>query len=251
MPNITITFNSDEVSLATSVLQFIDGNNPLASKPLQSAEACTTKQIAGQAARLGLKQTTDVEPIISPKSDKPSTTSAASSGKITYKVVRAALADAKKEHGEEFVMVVLQNSGGEDEGTLLKTLNAMGKDKFATIMENLEAALSRASDKITDTQASEEPVKGASMFDETDAKAEATEADDLSDDLDDDLDDDLGEETAATIDPEAVVKAVRAFAKLKSSDEAKAAMKAVGAKNTRAIPDLSQAKLAELLKLVA
>lgn len=138
---------------------------------------------------------------------------------MDFAAFKKVVSAAKKEHGEDFVMSMLEEAGYESKGTLLKTVTSVEEDEYETIAGVLQ----------------EGPTKAA--------------ADEPEDDLDDDgFDDD--EPYSEDIDPEAVKTALRAKAK-EDRDEAKAIMTKHGAATLSKVADLSQAKLAAIMKELA
>jgi len=138
---------------------------------------------------------------------------------MDFAAFKKVVSAAKKEHGEDFVMSMLEEAGYESKGTLLKTVTSVEEDEYETIAGVLQ----------------EGPTKQA--------------ADEPEDDLDDDgFDDD--EPYSEDIDPEAVKTALRAKAK-EDRDEAKAIMTKHGAATLSKVADLSQDKLAAIMKELA
>lgn len=121
---------------------------------------------------------------------------------------------AKKEHGESFCLEVLDSLGIKVKDSLGKSISAISKDDYEEVMNLWKAG----------PQESEEEPE------------------------DDDFEDDSEEEAAADVDPEAVVKAIKAYAKSEGKDEARAMLKKHGFKKPVDIPEGDMKNIVALFK---
>jgi hypothetical protein len=134
----------------------------------------------------------------------------------TLDQVKVAAKAAKKDHGEDFAMSVLDANGVKEAVSLGRRMGAIEESAYDTIIAAWQAG-PQASDDLDD------------------------------DDLDDDLDDDgLGDETA-NVSPEAVQTALKAYSKDTGRAEAKAIMTKHGAKALSDVLNCTPKQLAAMM----
>lgn len=153
------------------------------------------------------------------KKDKPAKEETPEdSGAVDFTQFKKAAKEAKKEHGEEFCMEILEAAGYESKSTLGRSLAQVESAHYETIIA---------------------------------AWSEGPQDDDSSDDedLDDDFDDE--EDDEPEVEVPAVKKAVKAFAKEKGRDEAKQMMKKYGCDTLKDVEDLDSSDLVKLFKAVS
>lgn len=149
-------------------------------------------------------------PTSKPKAEKED-----SSSDVTFAQLKKAAQEAKKEHGQEFVVEVIEAAGGEG-ASLAKKLSSLEEDVYATVVEAFE-------------EGPEESL----------------------DDAQDDLNDDDGLDEEAEIDAETVQKALRALAKEGERDEAKRIMTDNGCKTLAEVKKASVKQLTAMMKELA
>lgn len=219
MAQVTFIFDTETESQKIKLInEVLFGQN--ATTATTAAEAAPSPK-PKQAAMRAPKETT--APSESDTQATESSAKSSSSSKVTFDEFKAAAKKAKTDHGEDFVMEVLLAAGTEKQSTLLKTVQEADKELYANIIEAWAEG----------PQAKAEP--------EAEAKA---------DDLDDGLGDDgLGDEAEeAEVSADAVKLALKAYAKEKSRDEAKAIMNNNGAKTLTDVEKCSQKQLAAMMK---
>jgi len=137
---------------------------------------------------------------------------------ITLESFKSAAKKAKSDHGEEFTMAVLKEAGVEVAATLGRSMSKVDGSDYKAIMDAW-------------------------------LEGPQTEDDPGLDDLDDGLDDDDEEESEVTA--EAVKLALKAYAKEKGRDEAKAIMIENGASALSKVDDCTPKQLSAMIsKLV-
>lgn len=186
MPQVTFTFDTEQdAPLIKSVVQLLDRLPGDDNKPIK--ENKTVKET---------KLTKVADPAVS------------------FAEFKKAAKEAKSEHGEDFVSVVLDAAGVDKQSTLLKTVSHVEEPLWSPIMDAWKEG---PDDSQTDD----------------------------SDDWEDEIDKAL---QTPKVDPESVILALRAASKEKGRDHAKEIMSKHGADNLTAVRKCSDKQLTSMMK---
>lgn len=149
------------------------------------------------------------------KTDKPAATD--TDDVVTLAQFKKAAGATKKEHGEEFAMLVIEEFGVKVGTTLGRTVSKVDADAYQSIMDSWTVG-------------------------------PAVKTDDDDDGLGDDLDDDGLGDDEPEVDAEAVKVALKAYSKDTGRAEAKELMAEFKCKSLADVDKLKPAQLAELLE---